>query len=292
MPIRVAIVGPGRVGKALGRRMREAGVEVLGFVGRSEASAAEACSFLGSGRPLALAELSLAHVVMFSVSDPALADAVRAAVAAAAPRSCSLWIHTSARHDLAVFEPLATKGVRIGALHPVAPFPDAATGCALLDGKPALLVADPRGRRLLGALTQRLGMRPLWCQPGGSRELYHAACAMAANGLTALRATVDATFAHSGCLSPQDAAVAADALMRAALDLCASRGPVAALSGPVVRGDAVTLRAHRAALRAVDPTIDATYAALMAACVPLARDRGLAEARIAEALRALLPEVR
>lgn len=292
MPIRVAIVGPGRVGKAMGRRMHEAGVEVLGFVGRSEASAAEACAFIGSGRPLALAELSLAHVVMFSVSDPALADAVRAAAAAAAPRSCSLWIHTSARHDLAVFEPLATKGVRIGALHPVAPFPDAATGCALLEGKPALLVADPRGRRLLAALTQRIGMRPLWCQPGGSRELYHAACAMAANGLTALRAMVDATFVHSGCLSPQDTAIVADALMRAALDLCVSLGPVAALSGPVVRGDAVTLRAHRASLHAADPAIDATYAALMTACVPLARARGLAEARIAEALRALLPEVR
>ena len=288
----MAIVGPGRVGKALGRRMHESGVEVLGFVGRTDASAVAACAFVGQGRPLSLAELSLAHVVMFSVSDATLADAVRAAVQAAQPRSCSLWIHTSARFDLAVFEPLATKGVRLGALHPVAPFPDAASGHARLSGKPALLIADPRGRRLLLALTQRLGMLPLWCQPGGDRVLYHAACAMAANGLTALRATVDASFAHSGCLSPQDAALAADALMRAALDLCVELGPTAALSGPVVRGDAATLRAHRTSLLAADPALDATYAAMMAACVPLAQARGLDASRVAETLRALHPGAR
>jgi predicted short-subunit dehydrogenase-like oxidoreductase (DUF2520 family) len=204
---------------ALGRRFAAAGVRVLGYVGRNEASAQRACEFAGEGRPLALAELGAAHVVMFCVSDPSLRDAVSDAVAAAQPRSCSLWIHTSARFDLAVFEPLATKGVRIGALHPIAPFPDAESGASSLLGKPALLIADPRARRLLATLVDRLGMRAMWCLPGGDPLLYHAACALAANGLTALRAAVDAAFAHSNRLSAEDAAVAADALMRANLDL-------------------------------------------------------------------------
>ena len=275
MPIRVAIVGPGRVGMALGRRFAAAGVRVLGYVGRSEASAQRACEFVGEGRPLALAELAAAHVVMFCVSDPSLRDAVSAAVAAAQPRSCSLWIHTSARFDLAVFEPLATKGVRIGALHPIAPFPDAESGASSLLGKPALLIADPRARRLLATLVDRLGMRAMWCQPGGDPLIYHAACALAANGLTALRAAVDAAFAHSNRLSSEDAGVAADALMRAALDACLALGPQNALSGPVLRGDAETLRLHRKALRLEDPAIDAVYAAVMTAAIPLARARGL-----------------
>jgi hypothetical protein len=186
-----------------------------------------------------------------------------------------LWIHTSARFDLAVFEPLATKGVRIGALHPIAPFPDAESGASSLLGKPALLIADPRARRLLATLVDRLGMRAMWCQPGGDPLLYHAACALAANGLTALRAAVDAAFAHSNRFSAEDAGVAADALMRAALDACLALGPQNALSGPVLRGDAETLRLHRKALRLEDPAIDAVYAAVMTAAIPLARARGL-----------------
>ena len=260
---------------ALGRRFAAAGVRVLGYVGRNEASAPRACEFAGEGRPLALAELGAAHVVMFCVSDPSLRDAVSDAVAAAQPRSCSLWIHTSARFDLAVFEPLATKGVRIGALHPIAPFPDAESGASSLLGKPALLIADPRARRLLATLVDRLGMRAMWCLPGGDPLLYHAACALAANGLTALRAAVDAAFAHSNRLSAEDAAVAADALMRAALDACLALGPQNALSGPVLRGDAETLRLHRKALRIEDPAIDAIYAAVMTAAIPLASARGL-----------------
>ena len=275
MAIRVAILGPGRVGMALGRRLRESGVDVLGYLGRSDASAQRACEFVGGGRPLTFADLSSAHVVLFAVSDPALREVVANAVAAAEPRSCSLWIHTSARFDLSVFEPLERKGVRIGALHPVAPFPDAEAGYRGLAGKPAALIADPRARRLLATLVQKLSMVPLWCQPGGSRVLYHAACALAANGLTALRAAVDAAFTASGCLADADAAIAADALMRAALDACRDLGPTAALSGPVVRGDAETLRLHRAALRASAPEVESVYRAVMGAAVPLAHARGL-----------------
>ena len=290
MAIRVAILGPGRVGMALGRRLRESGVDVLGYLGRSDASAQRACDFAGAGRPLAFADLQRAHVVLFAVSDPSLRDVVEKAVAGAEPRSCSLWLHTSARFDLSVFEPLERKGVRLGALHPVAPFPDAEQGYRGLAGKPAALIADPRARRLLTTLTQKLGMVPMWCQPGGSRALYHAACALAANGLTALRAAVDAAFAASGCLQPADASFAGDALMRAALDACKELGPTAALSGPVVRGDAETLRSHRAALRASAPELDPLYRALMAAAVPLANARGLSPRAEGEVRSALAGE--
>ena len=43
----------------------------------------------------------------------------------------------------------------------------------------------------------------------------------------------------------------------------------------MLRGDAETLRLHRKALRLEDPAIDAVYAAVMTAAIPLARARGL-----------------
>lgn len=287
MPIRIAVVGPGRVGQALGRRWREAGLCLLGFVGRTRASAERAIAFAGGGAVLDLADLAGAHVVVFATGDPDLPGAVAAAVAAREPRSCSLWLHTSARHGLEAFQPLERRGVRIGSLHPVAPFADAGRGYAALVGKPALLVADPRGKRLLLGLRQRLPMQPVWARPGGDRATYHAACALAANGLTALRADVDLAFRGSGLVDGADADRLADALMTAALDGCRADGAERALSGPVLRGDAETVTAHRRALARSAAQAEPVYRELMRSALRLAFARGLPPDRVAAVLRAL-----
>ncbi|MGE3175250.1 MAG: DUF2520 domain-containing protein [Planctomycetota bacterium] len=303
MPIRLAIVGPGRVGQALGRRWAESGVDLLGYVGRDRARTAAAVAFAGRGRALQLADLRTAHVVVLAVGDPDLPELVAAAAAAGCTRRCALWLHTSGRHGLSVLAPLAAVApasgrpadcVRLGALHPVAPFPDAAAGLAGLPDRPAVLLGEPRARRLLGRLCDRLGMRPLWADPRGDRTLYHAACALAANGLTALRAAVDEALAASSVLSPADAARLAQSLMAAALDACARHGAAAALSGPVARGDDATVAAHRTALLGTaaaadaDPApLDEVYRVLMLQALRLARRRGLDDAADRALRRAL-----
>jgi predicted short-subunit dehydrogenase-like oxidoreductase (DUF2520 family) len=130
-------------------------------------------------------------------------------------------------------------------------------------------------------------MQPLISR-GGDRTLYHTACALAANGLTALRAVVDEVFAAAAVLSPADAAILAQALMAAALQACGEHGPTQALSGPVRRGDTATVTAHRRALRQTAPLHDAVYRALMTAALELARARGLSAAAAAAVGKALV----
>lgn len=280
--LRVAIVGPGRVGQALGLGLVRAGATLLGFVGRRPEAAAAACRFAGAGSALQFAELDSAHVVLFCTGDPDLAGAIAAAAPFARP--CSVWLHTSGRFDL---QPLAdVQGVRRAALHPVLPFPDAASGAAHLAGALAVLQAEPAARRLAAGLARRLGMTPIW-RDGGSPVLYHAACALAANGLTALQASVDAVFAAAGGLSAADRLRLAQSLATAALAACAERGPAAALTGPVRRGDAETVAAHRSALQAAAPEQVATYLATMRTALGLAVQQGL-PAPAAAALRAIL----
>ncbi|MBK8096922.1 MAG: DUF2520 domain-containing protein [Planctomycetes bacterium] len=285
MAIRLAIVGPGRVGQALGRRWVEQGVDLLGFVGRRPETVAAAVRFCGAGASLTPMAAAQAHVLVFAVGDPDLAPAI-GTMAGASPRSCSLWLHTSGRHDEHVFVAVRGHGIRTGALHPVAPFPDALSGWRALERMPAVLSGDAAARRLLERLAILLGMTPLW-STGGDRVLYHAACALAANGLTALRSLVDQVFAVAGGLPPAAAAEVAAALMHAALRACDQRGAAAALSGPVLRGDAATLRAHRTALEAHCPAADPAYRALMRQALELARSRGLGDA-VAQAVAATL----
>ncbi len=289
MTLRVAIVGPGRVGQAFGRRLNQPRVALLGFVGRTTAAAAAAATWCGAGRAMTLAELGAAHVVMFTVGDADLPATVAAALAAAPPRPCSLWLHTSGRCGLEVFAAAVPRGIRCGALHPVAPFPDAATGERTMQGAPAVLLSDGRSERLLVRLCELLGLAPVLSR-GGDRVLYHAACVLAANGLTVLRGLVDDVFAAAGGLSRPDAGRLAAALMAAALRTSGELGAAAALSGPVLRGDAATLRAHLQALGEAVPAATPSYLALMGGAVDLAVVRGLDPVAVAALRRALLSD--
>jgi predicted short-subunit dehydrogenase-like oxidoreductase (DUF2520 family) len=63
---------------------------------------------------------------------------------------------------------------------------------------------------------------------------------------------------------------------------------VAALSGPVRRGDAATVAAHRAQLQRAAPAVEPAYLVLMQRALALARAAGLPEAlasQVAAALR-------
>lgn len=282
MPLRVAIVGPGRVGGAIARRLLAASspdlrreVEWLGFVGRDPQATAVAAAAAGGGTVLRLPDLQAAHLVVFAVPDPALAEVLAAALEAGAARSCALWLHTSGRFGLEVFPAQAlAAGLRLGALHPATPIPAAASGAAALAGAPAVLLAGPGAERLLTRFASLLGMQPLPIT-AGDRTAYHAACALAANGVTALRGLVDTVLAACGGVPAATAARLADHLMNAALAACREHGPSAALSGPVRRGDRDTVAAHLAALAARAPEALLAYRALMLAALPLAQAAGL-----------------
>jgi predicted short-subunit dehydrogenase-like oxidoreductase (DUF2520 family) len=275
MPVRIAIVGPGRVGQAFARQFAASGASVLGFVGRDGARTRAAVAALGTGRALACSDLVAAHVVVFAVGDGELEAAV-AAAAAAGGRRCCLWLHTSGRHDLSVFAHSAALGVRPGSLHPVAPFPDADTGRVLMRGAPAVLAGPANSMRLLRRLTALLGLEPIECGEQ-DRALYHAACALAANGSTALFALAQEAFAAAGGLDARDGARLVAALMASALEATARLGPGPALSGPVRRGDADTIAVHIEALVRGLPAALPGYRALMQRALVLAQQQGLPE---------------
>lgn len=273
MPLRIAIVGPGRVGSAFGHRLSKRGCDLLGFIGPPH-RVEQAVLFARAGQALEGSAVARAHVVVFAVGDEDLAHAVATAVRSGPPRSCSLWLHTSGRHDLSVFDPARGLGIRRGSLHPVAPFADAASGLRAMAGAPAVIDGDARSLRLLHRLCELLGMVPVtWA--GTDRAGYHAGCALAANGLTALYGLCQDVFATAGGFAAEERRRLVDALMAAALRGSSERGAVAALSGPVRRGDADVVAAHVQSLSGLLPDALPAYRALMLRALELAVAAGL-----------------
>ena len=72
----LAIIGAGRVGRALGRRLRELGWKIGAVVTRNESSARRAVRFIGAGTPLpAMARRILASTcILIATPDSTIAS--------------------------------------------------------------------------------------------------------------------------------------------------------------------------------------------------------------------------
>lgn len=290
----LAVVGPGRVGQALGRRLHEGGVELLGFLGRDLKHAEAAVEFAGGGRVLAAAtDLAAADLVMIAVQDDMLVEtAASLAAPLAAAGFCGLCFHVSGAHDLSPLDPLASAGAMVGSLHPLCPVPDAATGYAALPGQPAVVAAGGSGEALgrLQDLAKRAGLLPV-AMAAADRLLYHTACVLAANGLTAFCSQLEDLFAAALDPDPRrrkEIARLPAALMAKTLETCKSQGATAALSGPVPRGDAELIGRQLRRLEQSDHQLAELYRLLIGKAVAMAEDGGALDSAAAARLRSVL----
>ena len=119
------------------------------------------------------------------------------------------------------------------------------TGTAIdldrLDGCVFGLTAGAAEREVAEHLVADLGGRAMWV-PEEMRTLYHAGLAHGANHLVTLVTEAMEMLAAAGA---DDPAATLRPLLTAALDNALEQGD-AALTGPIVRGDVNTVRAHLA----------------------------------------------
>jgi len=266
-----ALVGPGRAGTSLALALVGAGWRPVTVAGRSidAPSTRRAVARLGVlAVPLAVAGTGAALVVV-ATPDAAIDETARALAPGLDPGA--LVVHLSGARGVDALAPVQElrPDCAIGALHPLqtfaAPDPQRVAGSwAAVTGPPA--VAD---------LARELGAHP-FVVADDHRAAYHAAAVVASNHVVALLGQVERLAEAAGV--PFDAFLP---LIRTAVANCADRGPAAALTGPVARGDTGTVAAH---LDALPDTERDTYRALALAALTLA-------ARDDAELRALLQGV-
>ena len=232
---KLVVVGRGRVGRSLTRAAEAAGVEVR-LVSSNEAG-----------------DVKGAGAVLLCVPDEVIAE-LCARVAEAAP---ALVGHVSGASTLDALSAATERGARAFSLHPLQTFPD---GEAAVDGTPAAIAGgDDEAVAFARALAEALGMRPFEV-PEERRSAYHAAAAMASNLLIALEESAAELVERVGIEDARE--LLAPLVLRTAANW-AERGP-AALTGPIARGDRVTVERHRAALAESAPDLLPVYDELAA----------------------------
>ncbi|MGP4109917.1 Rossmann-like and DUF2520 domain-containing protein [Streptomyces sp. 4N509B] len=280
----VGVVGAGRVGPALAAALRLAGHRPVAASGVSDASRRRAEELL-PGVPLVAPDevLRRADLVLLTVPDDALPGLVAGLAETGAVRPGQLLVHTSGRYGAAVLEPALRAGALPLALHPVMTFTGTPVDVQRLAGCSFGVTAPQELRLAAEALVIEMGGEPEWIAEK-DRPLYHAALALGANHLVTLVAQSMDLLRGVGVTAPDRML---GPLLGAALDNALRSGD-AALTGPVARGDAGTVAAHVAELRAHAPDALPGYLAMARTTADRALDHGLLRPELAEELLGVL----
>ena len=273
---RAALVGPGRLGTLVALGLAAAGLRVERVAGGSDAARAALRSAVAGLRDVPVEEV--AHgvdVVVLAVPDGAVADVVDRLVRADAVREGQGVVHLSGALGLAPLRRAALAGAWTAACHPAVTAPAGATDPSALHGTTWAVTAAPGARELAHELVELLGGDPVDLADA-DRPRYHAALALASNAVGAAVVTARRLLGVAGV---PDAARVLGPLARTSVD-AALEGGAAALTGPVVRGDAGTVAAHLAAIGPDAPELAEAYRTLMRAVLVTVRP-GLDAAAVA-----------
>lgn len=292
----VVIVGPGRMGLALGAALRhQSAVDRLTYFGRSYeppphplfdphpvAGDADAPAIGAAYHALPFAPPVGTTIIIIAVPDDALPEVVHdLAMAGPAPTGC-VALHLSGALSSDALTPLHHRGYAIGSMHPLMAVADPWIAGERVVGAAFALTGEPAANAAARRLISALGGVPLTIA-ATQRPLYHAAAVVASNYLVALTGIAVRMLEQAG-VDGDDAVPALLPLLRGTLDNIEHLGVRAAVTGPIARGDVDTVRLHLARLSPGDRVL---YSGLGLELLRLARAAGLDEARAAE-IEALL----
>lgn len=281
----LALIGCGKAGLALALAMKGVGWEVAGCASRSEESTQAGMQWLACPRITHAADIPAPAVIILGVPETALSEVDGWLAREDLHLSRRVILHVSGAVPARVLEACRLRGASVGSLHPMMALPDPLTGAKRLRQATFAIEGRPAAVEVMKGIAQSLSGRFFTLSPRG-KTLYHAAGVVASNHLVALLADGHQLLELSGA----DMAVAGPAfqsLVEGTVQNFYAQGPVGALTGPIERGDLVTVRAHLAALKRV-PKIRERYVAMALKVLELARRRHPRRREIYDTLENLL----
>ncbi len=270
----VAILGIGRAGSAFGSLLREAGYPVVAVADRTPATALRNVEYTGGKICGSFPEAaSMASLVIISTSDDAIEFVCRAISESGSVGAGQKVIHLSGAAGLDLLLSAREKGAGIAAIHPLQTFTDIPTAISRLPGSNfGITTEENENGNWAFQMVRDIGGNPIAIAEK-DRPLYHAAACIASNYLVALMHLVENIYRTFG-LTAGEALRASWPLVEGTLSNIDAAGTVQALTGPIARGDAGTIRRHIEALRRQYPACLPVYCALGRLSAEIALEKG------------------
>ncbi len=262
---KVAIVGYGRVGKVLMKALSEAGWEVSALATRQNGVLCAQCSVLKSVKELP-DDIGL---VILCLRDKDIGQAVLN-IPNSKFQTPNFLCHTSGALSAEILAPARERGWKVMAWHPMQTFTGDEDGDVLkgvtfgIDGdEEAVLVGEQLARDLGGV--------PFRVPPELRRE-YHLGAVIACNLLVGLVGEAVELLKRTG-MDEERALQAVTPLMTATIRNISRKGLQDSITGPILRGDAETIRKHLETLQRL-PEVEKLYRLLSLSLVKRLEETG------------------
>jgi len=257
----LSIIGGGRVGRSLGRRLREHGWKIGAVTARTEASARRATRFIGAGKPVGslTRQVLASRVILIATPDDALATIVSdLARIGGEELQGKIVLHTSGALDSHALEPVKKQGASTASMHPLQSF--SGVGVPPFDGRVFTIEGAPVAVKVARQIARTLGGVPVQIADG-KKALYHAAASMAANHVLALEEAATRQLMSLG-MSRRAAVRALLPLTRQVLENFERLGPHSAWTGSLSRHDYGIVAKHLTAMQEMPSEFTGAYEAL------------------------------
>ncbi|MFS2135626.1 Rossmann-like and DUF2520 domain-containing protein [Duganella sp. Dugasp56] len=264
------LIGAGHVGRVLGRLLAaQGGYTVQQVLTRSASSARQAVAFIGAGAAVErYDQLQPAAVHVLAVGDDQIVPAC-AALAEAVPLAGSIVFHCSGALASTQLQAARDAGAWVASVHPIRSFADPAAVAAQFAGTFCGIEGDAAALAVLTPALEAIGAQPVPID-ASAKTVYHAAAVFASNYLVTVLDAALRAYQAAGIPEPV-ARRMAQPLATESMANVFRLGAAAALSGPVARGDMVTVERQQRAVTQWDAATGELYRALVAPTADLAR---------------------
>lgn len=282
--MKVGIIGAGKVGISVGYTMTKNGIDVEMISDREDSALNNARQYLGDKISLTkdnMEVLKNSDVVFITTQDRVIKDIVAEIDARAERLDGKLIIHTSGAHPSYVLKPLDIKGATLGVVHPLQTFPDIESGIRVLPDTYIFIEGSEEGMDRLTFIGENIGKKVVMIK-GDNMVLYHLSAVFVCNLLCALLYASENIMEKIGIgLEPFFP------IINATLRNIEQKGPLASLTGPIVRGDLDTVVSHLKAMRDMGEYKD-VYRVLSQVAVDMAEKKGIVDKKILEEIEEIL----
>jgi predicted short-subunit dehydrogenase-like oxidoreductase (DUF2520 family) len=286
--MRIGFIGAGKVATAFGRYLHGHGISISGYFDRHAEKVARASQITHS-RPYPDAATVAEHseILLITTRD----DQIEGACEDLCRQKCigahHLVGHMSGAHSSRILAEAGQRGATVFSLHPLQAFADEDKALAELPSTYFSLEGEGERLQPVRQLLSQIGNRYFLITPE-NKSLYHLSACILSNYLVTLMDNGLAALEKSG-IDPQEGFQAMRPLIEGTLSNIARLGPAKALTGPIARGDAGTVRQHLQALKNSGlEGIESLYRHMGLQTLELASQSALSSTEKATAVRQLL----
>jgi len=261
--LRIALIGAGRVGSALGLAFHKKRHSIVSVVSRTKASTQRLARATRS--PHAATSVSAlpasVNCIVVATSDDAIGSVAKEIAAHPDLDFKKLIVfHTSGALTSDLLDPLAQRGATVFSLHPIQTFPK------LISARDQIRAVEGiwygceglRGYRTAARrIAKELGGRIVFV-PKEKKILYHIACVFASNYSMVLLGAAEMLAKEAGLRSLEPLKRLVETSFRHGLE----HGPTKALTGPLTRGSVDILQRHMEEMTEKSPELLPVYSAL------------------------------